>query len=217
MKVKDRMTPHPVMASSETNVAEAFKLMKDNNIRRLPVVDKNKLVGIVTLNDLHQSAPSSATTLSKHELNYLLAKTKIKEILGKMELITVNQNAYIEVAASMLRENKIGAMPVVDDDGKLVGIITETDIFDSFLDILGVNRQGTRINLLINEDRPGILKTVSEVVYKHGVNIENIVSLGHNEDGKVELVLRFNSLDYQPIVEDLKKAGYEIEGIVVKQ
>lgn len=216
MKVKDRMSANPVTVTPETNVAEAFKLMKDKSIRRLPVVDKNKLIGIITMSDLNQAAPSSATTLSIYELNYLLAKTKIKDILGKTKLITVNQNAYIEIAAKMLRENKIGGMPVVDDDGKLVGVITETDIFDSFLEILGVNRQGTRINLLM-QDRPGLLKIVSEVVYKHGVNIENIVSLGPDKDGKVELVLRFNSLDYQPIVEDLKKAGFEVEGIVVKQ
>ncbi|MGE5454984.1 MAG: CBS and ACT domain-containing protein [Methylocystaceae bacterium] len=216
MKVKDRMSANPFTVNPDTNVAEAFKMMKDKNIRRLPVVEKNKLISIVTLSDLNQAAPSSATTLSIYELNYLLAKTKIKDILGKTQLIAVNQNAYIEVAAKMLRENKIGGMPVVDDDGKLVGIITETDIFDSFLEILGVNRQGTRINLLM-KDRPGILKMVAEVVYNHGVNIENIVSLGRDEDGRVELVLRFNSVDYQPIVEDLKKAGFEIEGVVVKQ
>jgi acetoin utilization protein AcuB len=216
MKVKDRMSSNPVTVTLDTNVAEAFKLMKDKSIRRLPVVEKNKLIGIITMSDLNQAAPSSASTLSIYELNYLLAKTKIKDILGKTKLITVNQNAYIEIAAKMLRENKIGGMPVVDDDNKLVGIITETDIFDSFLEILGVNRQGTRINLMM-QDRPGLLKIVSEVVYKHGVNIENIVSLGPDKDGKVELVLRFNSLDYQPIVEDLKQAGFEVEGIVVKQ
>lgn len=215
MKVRDRMSPNPFTVTPETNVAEAFKTMKDKNIRRLPVVDKNKLVSMITLSDLNQAAPSSASTLSIYELNYLLAKTKIKDILGKTQLIAVNQNAYIEVAAKMLRENKIGGMPVVDDDGKLVGVITETDIFDSFLEILGVNRQGTRINLLM-EDRPGILKMVADVVYAHGVNIENIVSLGNDEKGRVELVLRFNSTDYQAIVEDLKKAGFEIEGIVVK-
>lgn len=215
MKVKDRMTPDPFTVAPDTNVAEAFKIMKDKNIRRLPVVDKNKLVGIVTLSDLNQAAPSSATTLSIYELNYLLAKTKIKDILGKTKLISVDQNAYIEVAAKMLREYKIGGMPVVDEQGKLVGIITETDIFDSFLEILGVNRQGTRMNLLA-KDRPGILKMAAEVVYKHGVNIENIVSLGQNKDGIVELVLRINSMEYQPIVDDLKAAGFEIEGIVVK-
>jgi len=136
--------------------------------------------------------------------------------MTRKDLITVNQDAYIEIAAKMLRENKVGGMPVVDDDGKLVGIITETDIFDSFLDILGVNRQGTRLNLRV-DDKPGILKTVADIVYQHGVNIENIVALGTDKEGKRTLVLRFNSTDYQPIVDDLKAAGFEIEGIVLKQ
>jgi acetoin utilization protein AcuB len=217
MKVKDKMTPNPCTVSPDTNIAEAFRLMKEGKIRRLPVVDKSKLVGMVALSDLQQASPSPATTLSMFELNYLLAKTKIKDIIPKhQEVVTVNQDVYIELAAKSLRENKIGGLPVVDDKGKLVGIITETDIFDAFLDLLGVNRAGVRLNLRV-DDKPGMLKSVTDLLYKFGVNIDNIVKEETGSDGKCTLILRVNTTDHKPIVEELKKAGFEIESVIIKQ
>jgi acetoin utilization protein AcuB len=127
VKVKDRMSGNVSTVQLDGSLTEAFRIMKENNIRRLPVMDNNKMVGIVTLSDLNRAAPSSATSLSIHELNYLLAKTKIKDILPKnQKLLTVSSESFIETAACIMRQNTVSGLPVVNGE-ELVGMITETD------------------------------------------------------------------------------------------
>lgn len=125
--VRDWMTQNPITVESKTTLPEAHKIMKDRRIRRLPVVDRGNLVGIITLGDVREAEPSDATTLSIFELHYLLAKLTIGEIMTR-EPITISADATIRQAAKTLLENKIGGLPVTED-GKLVGIITESDIF----------------------------------------------------------------------------------------
>src|SRR4030042_2520502 len=126
MRIRDVMTKNPVTVSSETLVIDAQKLMKEKDIRRLPVVDKDKLVGIVTKHDLLEASPSPATSLSIYELNYLLSKMKVKEIMKKNP-VTFNPDTPFEEALRIGQERKIGSFPVVDT-GKMVGIATESDI-----------------------------------------------------------------------------------------
>lgn len=126
-QVRDWMTPNPVILDLKTTLPEAHKILKDRRIRRLPVMDRGRLVGIVTLGDVREAEPSNATTLSIFELHYLLAKLTIGEIMTR-EPITISVNATIREAAKMMLQHKIGGLPVMDDD-KLVGIITESDIF----------------------------------------------------------------------------------------
>jgi CBS domain-containing protein len=141
MKVKDRMTVDVKTVGPDTSITEAFRIMKENNIRRLPVIKDQELIGIVTLSDLNQASPSAATSLSIHELNYILAKTKIKDILPRnQQVITIKSNNYIETAAKIMRQHRISGLPVIDE-GQLVGIVTETDIFDALIDILRGNPQ----------------------------------------------------------------------------
>ena len=125
--VRDWMTPNPITVTPKTTLPEAHKLMKECHIRRLPVLDHNRLVGIVTLGDLREAEPSHATTLSIYELNYLLAKLSINEIMTR-EPITIPPDASPREAAKTMLEHKIGGLPVVDS-GKVIGIITESDIF----------------------------------------------------------------------------------------
>jgi acetoin utilization protein AcuB len=147
MKVKDRMTVDVKTVGPDTSITEAFRIMKENNIRRLPVIKDQELIGIVTLSDLNQASPSAATSLSIHELNYILAKTKIKDILPRnQQVITIKSNNYIETAAKIMRQHRISGLPVIDE-GQLVGIVTETDIFDALIDILGVKQPHSRIDL----------------------------------------------------------------------
>ena len=132
MYVRSRMSKNPITITRETTIAEALDIMRNNSIRRLPVMEKDKLVGIVTERDLEVS-PSPATSLSVFEINYLLAKMKIGDVLPKRQnVITVSPDALLEEAALLMRDHKIGALPVCED-GKLVGIITETNIFDAFI------------------------------------------------------------------------------------
>ena len=174
MKVRERMSRDLAIVTPDTSIADAFQLMQDRRVRRLPVMSKNKLVGIVTIKDLNKVSPSSATSLSIFELNYLLVKTKIKDILPKnMKVITIEADANIERAAVLMREHQIGGIPVLED-GNLVGIITETNIFDAFIDILGVSRPGTRIDMEVDE-RVGAVAAVTGIIAQHGISIENIV------------------------------------------
>ncbi len=199
----------------DSSITEAFRLMKENNIRRLPVMDKGKLAAIVTLSDLNQAAPSSATSLSIHELNYLLAKTKIREIIPKKQkLLSISPEAYIETAAKIMRENTVSGLPVVDN-GKLVGIVTETDIFDAFIDILGVRKTHTRIDFYV-KDRPGSLAEVTGLVAARNISIINTVVYYDEKKGKYKMILRIEDLDYEPVLKDLKEKGYEIDSVLVK-
>ncbi len=126
-KVRDWMTPNPVTVEPKTTLPEAHKIMKDQHFRRLPVVDHGRLIGIVTLGDVREAGPSSATSLSIFELNYLLAQLTVDKIMTR-NVISVAPEAAIREAADLMLQRDVGALPVVEGD-QLVGIITESDIF----------------------------------------------------------------------------------------
>lgn len=134
LKVKDMYTRDVVTVDPETSAPAAGKLMGEKNIRRLPVVKDGKLVGIVTLSDLMRAAPSPATSLSVWEINYLVDKIKVKEIMSKT-VHTVSPDDNLRAAARLMLEHKIGGLPVVED-GRVVGILTESDVFRTMIDML---------------------------------------------------------------------------------
>src|SRR4030066_1199545 len=140
MRIRDVMTRNPITVDSETLILEAQKIMKENKIRRLPIMDKGKLVGIITQHDLLEASPSPATSLSIHELNYLLSKMKVKEIMKKNPM-TLTPETPFEEALKIGQEKKIGSFPVVGN-GKLVGIATESDIVRFLTRALGVREEG---------------------------------------------------------------------------
>lgn len=125
--VRDWMTPNPITIVPKTTLPDAHKLMRDSKIRRLPVVERERLVGIVTLGDVREAEPSNATTLSIYELNYLLSKLTVDSIMTR-DPLTIAPDATIRQAARLMLEHKIGGLPVTEQ-GHLVGIITESDIF----------------------------------------------------------------------------------------
>ncbi len=214
MKVKDRMTVGVKTVLPDTSITEAFRLMKENNVRRLPVMQEGNVIGIVTLTDLNQASPSSATSLSIHELNYLLAKTKIKDILPKKQaVITVSSNNYIETAAKIMRQNRVSGLPVVDN-GELVGIITETDIFDALIDILGVNEPHSRIDLYV-ANGPGSLAEVTGIIARRNINIINTVLYYDEKKFRYKTIIRVEELNCGELIEELKNCGYEVESIIV--
>ncbi|MEA1961559.1 MAG: CBS and ACT domain-containing protein [Bacillota bacterium] len=216
MKVRDRMTKNPITIDLSANVTEAFFVMKENNIRRLPVMEKGEIVAIVTLSDLNQATPSAATSLSIHELNYLLAKTKIKDIVPKKQVvITVGPDAYIETVAKIMREHTISGLPVVEE-GKLVGIVTETDIFDAFIDILGVKSVHTRIDFYI-EERPDTIAEITHLFGEKGMNIINTVVFYDEKKQQYKLILRVEELHCDEVLAELKNRGYEVESVIIQQ
>ena len=206
MFVAKRMTPNPITVESDSSVMDAADLMHAKKIRRLPVVDNGKLVGIVTDRDLREVGPSPATSLSVHELNYLLAKMKISDVMTK-SVLTVDVDATIEEAALLMYNNKIGGIVAVDQANKVVGIITETDIFKLFVDVMGLPTGMTRITLDVT-DQVGVLSEITAIFRDMNINIKSLTTF--STDGKAELVIRADVVDPTELVEALKAKGYPV-------
>jgi acetoin utilization protein AcuB len=212
MRVRDLMTKNPITVDSETLVLDAQKIMAENNIRRLPVVDKGKLVGIVTMHDILMASPSPATSLSIYELNYLLAKMKVKEIMKKNP-ITVTPDTTFEEALRIGQEKKVGSFPVMEN-GKLVGITTESDLVRFVIRILGLKEEGTRITIEGLGAKLGDLKKIISIVEDHQTIILSLVTLPRPEKKDWMIVLRLKTTHPEPIVQDFKKAGFNVTHVV---
>jgi acetoin utilization protein AcuB len=168
MFVGERMS-HPVIAiPPDTPIVDALNLMKRERIRRAPVVKEGKMVGIISDKDLLNASPSQATSLSIWEMNYLLSKIKVKDVMTK-EVLTVQEDTPIEEAARIMADNKIGGLPVMRD-GHVVGVITETDLFKIFLELMGARELGVRVTVLVS-DKPGQLANLTQVIANLGGNI----------------------------------------------
>ncbi len=173
MLVKEQMTANPVTVKLGTSVPDALSLMRQRKVRRLPVLDaKGKLVGIASEKDLLYASASPATSLNVWEINSLLSKLLVDRFMSK-KLITVTEETPIEEAARILADNKFGGLPVVRK-GELVGIITETDIFRSLLDMLGGRRKGVRVTAIVEGGKGSFAKVVNEIAAAGG----DIVGLG---------------------------------------
>ncbi|NLY51779.1 MAG: CBS domain-containing protein [Firmicutes bacterium] len=206
MMVKTRMTPNPITATPDMGVLDALKLMRKHNVRRLPVLENDKLIGIVVESELLRVSPSPATTLSVFEMNTILNKITVKEVMTPNP-VTVTPDTLIEEAAVLMRENVVSGLPVLDN-GKLVGIITETNIFDAFVDSMGLRSNGIRLALEA-EDRAGVLADITRIIRDHGINIISLATF-HEGQEKRSIVLRLETTDVEAVVEDLEKAGCKV-------
>ncbi len=173
MYVRDWMTKRVFTVSPDDSVSEAARIMRKRGIKHLPVVRNGKVKGILSDRDIKEYLPSKATSLDVYELHYLLAKTKVKEVM-KREVITTTPSTPVEMAAMIMHDRNIGCLPVVEK-GSLVGIISDRDIFRVLVDITGVRHGGHRIYLLL-EDRPGTIKEVADIVRKHGFSLQSILT-----------------------------------------
>ncbi|MBQ6781364.1 MAG: CBS domain-containing protein [Treponema sp.] len=174
MIVSDLMSKDLIYVNPETSVTDARALMTKENVNKLPVLDRdNRLVGIVTKNDLSKAAPSQATTLDMYELSYLLSKLKVEKVMVK-NVITVNQNEVIEEAARIMADKNVGCLLVMNGD-LLVGIITESDLFHAFIEMFGARHRGVRFMADMAE-KPGELAKISQSIAELGGNIVSIVT-----------------------------------------
>ena len=205
MVVRNVMTSNPFTVSPDTTIAEALAIMREKGIRRLPVMKGGKLIGIVTKRRLLEVSPSPATTLSVFEMNYLLAKTVVKDIMTK-EVLTVGPDMLLEQAAVLMTDNNIGGLPVLEN-GRLVGIITEKDIFQSFVEILGFRDIGSRIGVEYGDDRPGVLASLSSLMADLGINISHIAIY------KGEVIFRVNTTNTDALVASLKDKGFHVTSV----
>lgn len=212
MFVAKRMTPNPVTVPPTMSVSEATSIIKNGKFRRLPVVENGKLIGIITDRDLRAAAPSQATTLSVHELNYLLAKLKVGEIMTK-PVITIGSEATIEEAALQMYTHKIGGLVVVDKTGAVAGIITETDIFKCFVDVMGLAEGRTRLTLEF-DDKVGLLADIAAVFKDLGINILSMATYNIDGSGRAEMVIRADVKDVKLLSDRLAAIGYPVSHVV---
>jgi len=203
MLIRERMNRNPVLCAPEMSVTDAFDLMKKARIRRMPVVDKHgKLVGIVSDKDLLRVSPSPATTLSAYEIPYLLSKVKVSDVMTK-KVITVTEDTPIEEAARIMVDNKIGGLPVVNETDMVVGIITETDIFKTFLEMIGARRSGVRITMYAKDVR-GELARITKAVADIGGNIIATVEVPGSDSTNYEVLLKVINVSKEAVVAALK-------------
>jgi len=202
------MSKPAITIREDTGVEQALHLMHNENVRRLPVVDKHgRMVGIVSELDLLKVSPSPATTLSIYEIPYLLSKIKMKDVMTT-DVISVSEDTLLEEAARLMADNKIGGMPVVQDD-KVVGMITETDLFKTFLEMLGARRDGVRMSMFVPGEKGVLAKITAKIAEMDG----NILALGTimGEDStNYLLTIRVEDVDEEQLVSAMEGLGLTV-------
>jgi acetoin utilization protein AcuB len=211
MLVKERMSQHPILCAPDMSVSEALNLMKKEKIRRLPVVDKHgHLAGIVSDKDLLHASPSPATSLSVWEITYLLGKIKVEDVMTK-KVITVTEDTPVEDAARIMADNKIGGLPVVRD-GAVVGIITETDLFKLFLELLGAREKGVRVTMLVR-NVIGELAKITQAVAAGGGNIMALVEYLGTDSTNREMMMKVVGVSRDKLIETIKPLVLEVTDV----
>lgn len=209
MRLRDVMTKNPITTESDTLLLDARKVMKENNIRRLPVLDKGKLVGIVTKQDLDEAVPPLTTATGAHEFHSLLSRTKVKEVM-KRNPVTLSPDTPFEEALKVGQKNKISSFLAVEN-GKLVGITTESDIVRFLTRALGLEEEGSRITIEgLGEKLGGELQQIISIVDKNKTVLLSMLSLPRPEKRDWMIVLRVKTREPGPMVDDLKKAGFNV-------
>lgn len=188
MAVKDFMTKKVVYISPDTTIAHAADKMREQGLHRLPVIENDQLVGLVTEGTIAEASPSKATSLSIFEMNYLLNKTKVKDVMIR-KVITVSPFASLEDAVYLMLKNKVGILPVVEND-QLYGVITDRDVFKSFLEIAGYGEEGVRVRFVV-EDEVGVLEKIIRLIVEENLNISNTVNIPR-KDGKVVIEVQID-------------------------
>jgi acetoin utilization protein AcuB len=195
------------VVDADESMQDALKVLKENKISRLPVMEKGKLVGIITDRDLKEASASDATTLEVHELLYLISKIKVKEIMTKNP-VTVPYDYTVEETAQVLLNGNIGGAPVVTHDGQVVGVITKADIFKVLISLTGVGESGIQFAFQI-EDQPGSIEELAGIIRKYGGRMVSILSTYENvPEGFRKAYIRMYGVDrskMEPLVGELRE------------
>lgn len=187
MYVKDSMSRDVQTIKSNQTVSEVIAIISETKFRRIPVVDdNNKLLGMITESIISSNTPNKASSLSVFEINYLLNKLKVEDIMIK-DPITINEDALLEEAATIMNDKKIGCLSVVDKDNKLIGIITRNDIFTAFINLLGYKHNGMRYVINVKEDKPGIMEAIAKCFKENNISISNLAV--YNTSRGIEVVV----------------------------
>lgn len=209
MLVRDRMSSPAVTVTADTPFQDALSLMRDRKFRRLPVVNEHgHLVGIVSERDLLHAAPSPATSLSVWEVNYLLWKLQIKDVMTE-NVITVSPETPIEDAAQIMTTRRIGGLPVLDKHGAVLGLITETDVFHAFTELLGGGEHGLRLLVRVPEGK-GVLAKITDAIYKLDGNIISLGSFDDRSDATRILMVKVSGVELSDLEHGLAALGDQV-------
>ncbi|MGQ9695836.1 MAG: CBS and ACT domain-containing protein [Thermodesulfobacteriota bacterium] len=207
MLVRKKMKKDLITINKSERMTVAKKILEEKNIRHLPVVEGKKLIGLVTNMDIRKAEASPATSLEIRELHYLLDKLTVGEIMTR-NVITISPDVSVEEAATILHDNKIGCLPVVED-GNLVGIITENDVMEILINVMGMKEKGSRLEV-VAEDKPGALAEITRIIKEHNVNIISVVTDVADEPGKRVVVFKLKTFYFEPIKKALEAAGFPV-------
>lgn len=208
MLVGERMTRNPIVVRDDTPIYEALKVMRDHKVRRLPVVnDKGALVGIVSERDLLSASASPVTSLSVFELHYLLSKITVADVMTT-DLITVTEDTTLEEAARIMADNKIGCLPV-ERGANLVGIITETDLFKTFLEFLGAREKGVRLTMLVTAQRGMLAKITSEIT-RLGGSIVSLSTFWGEDPASLLLTIKVQNVEEKHLLKAMEPLAVKI-------
>ena len=208
MLVGERMTRNPVTILDTASIDDGIHLMRERKVRRLPVLDESgKMVGIVSDKDLLHAAPSPATSLSVYELHYLLAKLTIKQVMSS-PVISVSPDTPLEEAARVMADNKIGGLPVTEGD-RLVGIITETDVFKILVELLGARTPGQRVTLRVHEGK-GVLARLTAALSDLNANIISVVTYAGATPAERVIMVKLSEIDSAAVRNALNGLDVEV-------
>jgi acetoin utilization protein AcuB len=208
MLISDIMRTNVISVPSTTSLAEARKIMDSNGIRRLPIIDRNRLVGIVTKDDLDKMGPSQLTTFNVHELAYMLNKITVKDVMHR-DVVTISPDATIEEATAIAQARHIGSMVITDGD-RVVGFVTTNDIFLGVLNpLLGIGLPGSRIVVVGCYKGPDIEKVVA-TINKMKVGLTNLFVTQFPETGKHDLIVHLDTPDAAKVAAAIEQLGFSV-------
>lgn len=213
MLVKDIMTSDVVTVGEDQSMLEAREILRGKNLVSLPVTDDLKRIrGIITVDDIGKASPSDSSTLSRYEANYLLGRLKVKDVMRRT-VVTVDADDTIEFVAYKLYKYRVNALPVVNKENRLCGIVSRSDIFRSIVEMMGMNRNCLRITIEA-PDKVGVVAEISNIMKDDGINIISLVTK-QNGDGTAEVTIRAalnnNGMD---IIEQIREAGYFVSDVM---
>ena len=215
MPVKNWMTTDVVSVGPDTSLLKVGKLMKDHHIRRIPVVDEaGQVIGIISDRDVRDASPSKATTLDMYEMHYLLAELKAKNIMTTKP-ITVKPTDTVEQAALIMLDHKVGGLPVVDESGKLVGIISDHDVFKALVDITGARLGGLQFAVEL-PDQPGTARPLFDLLRAHNARLLSVLTVS-NADATRHMYIRVRDLENAQAEQELMDGVNKIGKVLYSQ
>lgn len=210
MNVEHFMTQEVITVTKDTRVTDAVDIMERNNFHRLPVVENNQYIGLVTDEEVAENSPSSVTSLSIYEMNYLFDKMTVGEIMTK-QTVTVSPETLLEETATIMNDQNVTVLPVLDDSNHAVGILTYKDIFKALIDLSGYNGSGSRFLIYIDKDEVGVLAHITSTLADTGISLSHIFV--NRIDNQIEITIQTDDEEGKQTEEALTNAGYDISAL----